>query len=375
MSKSLFIFNFKCHGRPVSKIYSANIIFCCRGFFLFELFCKLLIDPIYFYLINTYNLKDKSAPKCKQIIHSFAAKQTAHADYLFIGNSRTASSVNPQIFMQKEPNKTTIVAGKGYTTPGTHYQAIKSKLAKFPEYLKNSLVFIQHTGNENYYQPFDEGHLRVYEPSTTSDQAMPHLLLPYLDYESFLIYEKQSTNSIQVKLSMAAIFFSSFYRSIPFITEQMHVFDKPLLKRQKALLTSDGGIRNDKISLVKEQAIALAKKQISKQKPAVTTEALDKSMLAYFNKIVTENGGRLSVYVVPMHSIQKRIYTSQKERLNQKVFEQWLTMNDIPIIYNKNFKYADVDLPDVLHLSRERRDDFSLLLYQEIKAMPQLSSR
>lgn len=336
-----------------------------------EVFCRLIVDPPYFYLIDTYNLKVPSKSVKEKLGKIWSSEKTANVDLLFIGSSRVAASINPQIFMQKDPSQTVVVAGRGYTTAGFHYQALRNRISEFPEYLENANVFIEYAGSKQYANPFIEERYRIYEPTQPdNDKAMPHLLLPHLNYDSLLEFMKTSPNSWRVKRDMALLYFSSLYRSLDFVKEQLHRLDAPLMNATENLVPSEGGIRNDRISLAKEGAIVNAKRQIEKSEssPLITTENLKESSLAYLNAIIKENGGKLLLYRLPVHSVQERIYDSDKERINRKIFEQWLGKNDIEIVHCPDFNYEDSDFPDTWHLSVKKRDEFSLLLYGEIKA-------
>ena len=105
-----------------------------------ELISRLVIDPYYFFSINTYNVM----PERQGFRDIFNLKPTEHVDYLFIGSSRVPATINPSLIMQQDRNKNAIVSGRGYMTEGIHYQALVNKLQKFPNYLKGAKeVFVE----------------------------------------------------------------------------------------------------------------------------------------------------------------------------------------------------------------------------------------
>lgn len=96
--------------------------------------------------------------------------------------------------------KVVINAGRGYMTPGIHYQAIKNKLKNYPNFLQNAIVLIEYAGSDTYTSSFEEDRLRVYEPVVNTDVPMPHLLLPHLDINSFFSFLMSSKiNSVLKK--------------------------------------------------------------------------------------------------------------------------------------------------------------------------------
>lgn len=350
------------------KFLKKTLVFLFIVFLSIELLCRIIIDPIYFYKIDTYNIKEFSVSKHQKFLNAYSTKKTEHVDFLFIGSSRVPATINPNVIMQKDSTKTAIVAGRGYMTAGIHYQALKFRVSEFPDFLKNVSVLIEYPGNSVFSEPFNEQQYRVYEPILSEDKAMPHLLLPHLNFKSFRDYLNFSPNSLKVKADMIFLFFSSFYRSRSFVTETLNKMDTPLINKNRSLLSSDGGIRNDRIGTANKNAVSYARiqKKRLEDRQVMTIESLDSSSLAYFNKLIIENGGDLFLYKMPLHSLQSEVFQTEKEKINKIVFEKWLNMNGITIIQNSNFKYDDSDFPDTWHLRKDRRDVFTNLLYEEL---------
>lgn len=348
----------------MKKFISRITLFVVIFLIISETLCHLVIDPLYFYSINTYNEKEGSSQ------FRYDNTDSKHVDFLFIGSSRIPATINPQLF-KKLSSGVTINAGRGYITPGVHYQGLKSKLKEHPDYLRNSIVLIEYSGSGAYTSPFAKDMLSVFEPtdSDKTDKAMPHLLLPYLDMNSFLSFLKKSNNSILVKVEMTFLYFSSTYRASQYVNDKFFAYNKKLLFPSKATnLVSEGGIRNDDSELAGKKAILLAKEQKEKiqKEPLLSNIDIDNSSLAQLYKLIKDNGGTLMLYEMPLHSLQQDIYNSEKAKLNKATFEKWLSENNIPIIYNPDFKYKDIDFPDTWHLSSTRRDEFTTKLYYQI---------
>lgn len=340
-------------------------LFIALTFICFEFLSRLVIDPFYFNSINTYNL-NVGDPGYMDLIKK---KNTEHVDYLFIGSSRVPATINELVIMNENPDKIAIVAGRGYMTPGIHYQALVNRLAEYPNYLKDADVFIEYFGPGIFTNSFDDDKYRVYEPVVATDGSSPHLILPHLNYKSLIAFLKESKNPKSVKFNILVQYCFSSYRTISYIKEKFDRFDEKLLfENKKQELVSEGGIRNDIVELSRQKALEIAKieSQLIENGPIVSFDDLNKSSLAKLNKLITENGGKLYLYKMPLSSIQEAVFNVNKALRNKQIFENWLSLNGIKVVSNDKFKYEDDDFPDTWHLSADRRDEFTFLLYNEI---------
>ncbi|WP_028298767.1 hypothetical protein [Olivibacter sitiensis] len=355
------------------KRFVINVILFLVSFvIIIELVSRLFIDPYYFYSIDTYNFKPNNA----KVSDTYNFKKTNHIDYLFIGSSRVPATINAELIMNRKKGKIAVVAGRGYTTEGIHYQALKNRISKFPDYVYGASVFLEYPGPDIFTDPFDEKAHTVWESYLPSQgkRAMPHLLLPHLDYTDFKYFLNKSKNSNWVKLEMILLYCFSSYRTIPYIKEMSNKYATRLEKRLFSnhvddQLVNEGGIRNDNREEIEKRAVeeAIYRSKIIQEEPIFTFEYLDKSCLAYLNEIVTNNGGKFYLYKMPLCDVQENVYSSPKAVQNKKIFEQWLHSKGIEIIWNKNFTYRDVDFPDKWHLSKERRDEFTALLLDDLE--------
>jgi hypothetical protein len=348
----------------VRKFICRILFFIVFVFLLLEVTCRILIDPLYFGKLDIFNLERK------HVFDSYFASETKHVDYLFIGSSRVAASINPHIFMSMDSNSIAVNTGRGYYTSAIHYQALKKRIAKYPDFIRGSKVLIELPGSSIFTESFKDNQYRVWEPIVKTDKPMPHLLLPYLNRRDFMDFFLLSPNGISVKMDMTLLFFFSSYRCAPFIKEMLKSHITFSLNNQNEdSIASEGGIRNDLISLAKQKAIDIAKIDIENQEitPPLFEQSIDRGFIAYFNNLITSNGGKLYLFEMPMHSIQKKVFNTEKEKNNFTVFNTWAKKHDIKILRNNKFEYSDSDFPDYWHLGKNRRDEFSFLLFNEIK--------
>jgi hypothetical protein len=340
-------------------------IFIIASFLVLEIFSRIFIDPIYFATINTYNIKVEGFSKL------FGTKPTPKVDYLFIGNSKVPATINPKIFAGSNNDKIAVVAGRGSMTAGIHYQALSHRLKNYPEYLKDAYVFIEYPDPLVFTNLFIDDEFMVMEHNNGKSRA--HLLLPHLDWPSLLAYLNKSKNSNSTKIEMIPLFLSSAYRTSFFLNEQWAKRNQPFVAKPTSLLAIEGGIRNDNIEFAKKMAEEMAEQASENltNSAMLTFESLNQSSLNKIATLIKENGGKLYMYEMPMHSLQNKFLYNPNLSEYKKVFEKWLEMKGIAVISctDIDFKYSDEDFPDAWHLGINRRDEFSSLLYTTLNAM------
>lgn len=335
-----------------------------------ETISRLFIDPGYFSALDTYTVKFPNTAKPKNI----EQKETTHIDFLFLGSSRVPATINPEKIMQESPDKIAVVAGRGYTTPGLIHQALSYKLKKYPGFLSGSMVFLEYPDIYEYANPFEQDKFKVWERHQPGDKPMGHLILPYLDFPDLLSFMKESGNTLPVKMNVAMMFFISSYRTGFYVREKLQrskfntIIKLPVVDKNFA---ETGGIRNDNIKNAKTmmRRTTNARKREILARPAFSFEMLSISSLSEIHQLITENGGALYLYKMPISTHQQAIFNNQKSIESRKTFELWLTERNIKIISNDSFHYDDSDFPDRWHLKENRRDEFTHLLYQSINQL------
>lgn len=352
----------------MKRITLKTLYFLAVLFVLLELFSRFVIDPVYFYAIDSY--EEKNGFSYQDFYNGI---ETEHVDYLFVGSSRIPATINTKLLRELSGGKVAINAGRGYMMPGIHYQALKNKLISNPDYLRNSFVFLEYAGTRTYTFNFYYDRLRVYEPIVEADNAMPHLLLPHLNFSALIDFLVYSGNSIPTKVELATLYLSSSYRCKQFINEKFHLsLDKNFLFKNNDSLIAEGGIRSDLVEFARQKAIVVAEQEKDSifKEPLLTFDIINRSTLAKLNNLIRSNGGTLVLYKMPLHSIQQNVFNLDKAKKNQEVFESWLKSNDIEIIENSEFIFNDTDFPDTWHLSSKRRDEFTSKLYKQISKFP-----
>ena len=329
-----------------------------------ELFFRIFVDPFYYYYIDAYSQKTDN------IRDILTGKASEHVDYLFIGSSRVIATINPSVFMREDSGKIAIVAGRGFRTAGTHYLSLKHRLSKYPDYLKNAYVFVEFPGVGNvpsasYF--FDKKTSVVYQTFTDNqpDMIMAHYTLADMNFALLKVFLLNSDNPLSAKLDMIALFFSAIHRNSSLIKEKMIKLDVPLFPKESDKLITEGGIRTDQLDFVIQQALdTIAPSALDRELALLLTyENLNKSAFASLIELITQNGGKLFLYRVPVHSLGP--ITDEKLIKGIKILEEWVDSKNITVIENDKFEYDNSDFPDIWHLSIDRRDEFSYLLYQK----------
>lgn len=348
----------------MKKFILRSCFFILFTFLLLEVVSRVVLDPVYFYTINPYlspSALTNFTPK------DLLKPAPTHADFLFIGSSRVAASINETTFVEGSP-QTSINVGRGYTTAGTHLIALQKIIKNNPNFLKDAKVFIELPGGVIYEEDSIKSKYEVFE-------SMPHLLLPHIDQHdvsSFLA----SNNSNKVKRELCLSYIFSSYRTFPFVKEyKERIINKIITKFDTKKETSHsledtGGIKTGKeeIDAVKQMAVNIAQRQLKEQKgkQPLTSLALDRSMIACFHKLIVSNGGELILFPVPLHSIQQQLYSTPLSLTNKEVFSKWCQNKQIEIVNMNEFKTSDDDFPDYWHLGKHRKDEFSQILKEKV---------
>jgi hypothetical protein len=332
-------------------------------FLVLEFISRLFIDPLFFWRIDTY--KDNNQVFKYSLTKSYRPERV---NFLFIGSSRVNAAVNEELFCQPNTDVIAVNAARGYTTGGTHYAALQDCIRKNPDYLKDAKVFIELPG-VIYAENFSRNQYTVYEKDESNGglNSMSHLLIPYFRTDQLTDFYAHSSNSLLVKTDFTAKFLFAFYRSVPFVKEiRRSISQKLLANRQKNnSLTEGGGIKVDEESIMqaKIQAIKDIDMMISNQEP-LRESTLDSSLIYEMYSLIQRNGGKLYLFEVPMHSMLNRYNETLVGRKNCKIFDSWVAKKRIPVLTIDGFTYSDSDFPDFWHLSSDRRDNFTDLLYR-----------
>ena len=345
----------------MKKFLVRAVLFVAVVVVVLELFFRVVCDPFYFYYIDSYS---RNYDNIRDI---YTRKVSEHVDYLFIGSSRVTATITPSVF--EDGGKIAIVAGRGFSTAGTHYLSLKHRLAKYPDYLKNAYVFIEYPGVGNVPSASYFGGQKssvVYKSysDTHPDMIMAHFSLADMNFSLLKDFLQNPDNPFSAKIDMIALFFSSTYRNTALVKEKIVKLDVPLFQEEEEKLTTDGGIRTDQLDFVIQQALdTIAPSALDKElEQLLTLENLNKSAFASLIELITENGGEVFMYHVPVHALGP---VTDKRTLNGiSILKQWVDSKNLTVIENEKFEYDNSDFPDIWHLSIDRRDEFSSLLLE-----------
>ena len=337
---------------------------------ILEIVSRVFIDPLFYFALDTFRNKECKTIKC------ILEEPNDKPDYIFLGSSRVAALVNSKLLSDLTENKNVLNSARGYMTSGIMIQALKSKLTKKNDFLRNSKVFLEFYGQGSLTNLYVKDQLKVYESSTTKYTSQPQLILPYMNFSDLEDFWITSSNSWKVKVKLTILYFSASYRCALFMNEKFNYADKVLYKGQSNVSES-GGIRSDDI----ENTIQFAKISAAKEKqrilsePYLTQEILAESSLSKLNNLIRENGGELVLFKIPLHSISKEIFNTPKAKLNNQVFKKWLNTQEINLIEPENFNYKDEDFLDILHINPDKKDEYTHSLHNQILILENLSTK
>jgi hypothetical protein len=329
-------------------------------FIIVEIVFRFVIDPVYFYYINSYTI-DKTKFTFKQ---AYFPKDKDHIDYLFIGESRTDAAINITEINRRNSTLVAVNAGRGYSTGAVHYWALKKMIRNNPNILKNSNVVIEVAGGVNYTENFEK-------TKYTLRDDFVHLILPHLDFSLLKDFIKFSDCKSGSKLRLVLLYSSSLYRTLPFVKNKLH----EMIAKLDHNSSLKGGVGTKAGNLSVEEArqllIKISTNDIvhQKQETPLTEKELDYSMLSRINDLVVRNGGKLFLYEMPVHSIQRAVFETDLSMQNKETFASWAKHNYISIIYIEDFKYSDKDFPDYWHLAQNRSTEFTTKLFDKLKML------
>jgi hypothetical protein len=338
------------------------LIFFVSLFIIFEIICRIFIDPVYFERTNLYSQVNE--------------KDTV--DYIFIGTSRTAASIVPEVF-GNDSHKIAVNAGRGYSTSQTQYRALRFLLRRNPDVLKNCAVFLEAPMGICYTE---NGRIWIYE-------SYAYLLIPYMDQKDLFEFLLKAEDPVRTKTDVVLLYGFASWRDCFYIREKMDrrvkyylgkITELSVAKKTETQHNSNmqekGGIRQDSISVkvVRKLAHDVVPEVIKSQTPLSLSD-MDDSMLNRINQLVTGAGGRVYLFDSPLSSVIQKIYETDLAKANKKVFDLWIDQKGIPVI-KASFGYSDEDFPDLFHLRASRAEEYtdSLLNAYQIQVNSNLIS-
>jgi hypothetical protein len=319
-----------------------------------EIGCRIIIDPIYFKKMNLYS----------------QVKEKDTIDYIFIGSSRTAGSIVPEVFAVND-HEISINAGRGYSTGQTHYRALRYLIRRNPDVLKGCAVFLEAPSGMCYTETGEEW---IYEDNS-------QLLIPYLNRNDLHEFLREAKAPVMLKIDVILLYYFASWRDCFFIREKLDTKIKYHLgkldmiygekdpnKSVESDLKALGGIKQDSVSVmaVRKFAYDVVLSDIKNQ-VLLSQQDLDNSMLARITSLVSNAGGKVYLFDPPLSTVINRIFETDIAVRNKKTFDQWINKKGIPVI-KAPFNFTDEDFPDLFHLKASRAEEYTDSLWIAYKA-------
>jgi hypothetical protein len=333
----------------VKKFLLRFLLFLLIPMFTCELVFRLIPSANNFYLSKVDPFYSLRIEKNKKL-------------YLFIGSSHVRAAIIPEIIDDhlKTENIFTFNAARGMSTATTFYYAL-NKLSE-DGLLKNSVVFLEAPGGISSYESNVHG--------DWIDERDVHLIIPYLDKDSYIQFLKYSSNSLSAKwkLSLNYLLYSSRVFSLikelynrnsinDIITKVSHK-EKKQLKEDE--MVDQGGIKIDKESIEKARkfAYAYSKEVIESQKP-INESQWENSRLNEIIDLLKRNNSCLILFRIPLSSVEEQVYQTEISKQNIEVFRKFLMNKEATFMDIDCSSYRDEDFPDLWHLSKSKAIEFS----------------
>jgi hypothetical protein len=322
-----------------------------------ELVSRIVVDPAFYYQVNTYT-KNVEGFNFKQV---YFPKKINHYNYLFIGSSKTISSIDVSEIERLNDTVVAINAGKGYSYFAFHYWALKRTLEKNPQILMNSKVIVELNGGINFTENFEK-------VKFTLNDNQPYMYIPHLNFGLLKDFIKYSDCRPSLKIKLMALYSCSLLRAAPFLFENLQRIGNQYKYTED--LAEGGGLKTDQesITMIRNMAIEGAKTNMEQQKfqNPLTEEDMNNSIMSKLKDLVINNGGQLIFLDMPQHSSQKAMYTTGLNLKNKEVFSLWAQKNGIKYLNTDDFSYNDDDFPDYFHINRNRMAEYTQIVFKKI---------
>jgi hypothetical protein len=324
---------------------------------LLEIVCRILVDPAYYYQINSYT-KNVDGFNFRQV---YFPKKIEKYDYLFIGSSKMISSIDVSEIEKISDTIVAINAGRGYSYHAFHYWALKKMIKGNHSILKNAKVIIELNGGMNFTENFEKEKFVL-------NENQPYMYVPYLNFRLLMDFIKFSDCKPLLKIKLVMLKSISIVRSAPFLFENFQRIGNQYKNSED--LAQGGGLKRDaeSVNMIRNMAIVGAKTNIEEQKylTPFTEDDLDSSIMSKLKDLIVNNGGRIIFLDMPQHSSQTAMYNTPLNIQNRETFRLWAEKNNFKIIYPDNFVFDDNDFPDYFHLSGKRMAEFTTMVMNKI---------
>jgi hypothetical protein len=297
-----------------------------------------------------------------------------YVPYIFIGSSHVAAAVDTGVFNNelKGMHVKCINAGHGNSTCIEFYMALKKLADK--GLLDHSTVFLESVG----------GGPASYTDSLRGEWVKSqnvHLLVPSLNFKTFLDFWKYSSNTPGTKLSLSInyLFYTSritsmakdLYQGYSFKDFIRKVISKAGLekaKKQDADMEDKGGIKVDPISIHKAREMAHTYfKSIAQNQEPISQKQLDNSVLLELDRMLAAHNSKLVLFNIPLSTVERQVHITPVAESNFNLLRQFLNTHNIAYVSFDFSGFKDDDFPDLWHLSKEKSKEYSQALARNVK--------
>jgi hypothetical protein len=346
------------------KLLSRLLLYVLIPFILAELLLRIIPVANNFYLSKT------------DLFYPVKADTNSAGHYYFIGSSHVAVAINEEAINAHLKSDTIIAynAGRGYSSGTVFYMALK-KLAD-DGLLNNVMVFLEAPRGLPYFSDNRN--------DSWINENNVHLLIPYLDRQSFIEFWKYSANSFSTKMKLSMNYFFYTIRIGSLIREIFQrntleelvtkVFNATIINMHKTEiqpdpnLTDKGGVKTDPTSIANARKSAYAYfKSLAENQKVVDIADWQKSRLNDIIRLLKENNSELILFDMPISSVEAQSFQTKIAKQNITNSFKYLDSQNVRFINFSFLKYADSDFPDLWHLSWAKSVEYSNLLVYEIQ--------
>ncbi len=293
-------------------------------------------------------------------------KTVEKLDVIFIGSSRVAAAIDSNVFDIKT-GLTSYNIGVGPSKLQSHYFLLRKLFKEYPTKTKGIKVLLE--------APYMLPSFTNWSDQWFADEQ-PQYLINVLNFADL---SKLFQSDIDLEKKLLVTFRKLFDWSYLFsyrerirngvLSKMKNLFQRSLLqigigKKQESKqvdLVSAGGIRTDAIgvNLIKERTITSVAKRMTKQKPIKDWGNTVVSSLITLSK---ESGGELILFNMPLSTIQGKEYQTEIRHNDREFFQETYLQTDIIKALTFRASYPDKEFPDLLHLAKSKRVDYTTIV-------------
>jgi hypothetical protein len=307
--------------------------------------------------------------------------QERSIDFLFIGSSRVPAAIDRRVFANELQDMhfdrpIVRIPARGSSTIVQHWMGIRNFVDEYPDRMRGCKVFLELPGGlptlrRSSHQP------ESVRADWLNEDLGPQFLADVLrvgDLTEFWI----TGTSIELKVQITFRFMMNSLRlvqdrekirnlvkckGVELVQEMLEVCSvgDPVDPNSKfADLAAEGGIKRDPktIAMVQKRAKRRTAEMLVDQTPLA---GWDDSPIVDIANLLKRVDGELVLYHMPQSSYYNRVCDTEMRVSDRERFRRWAEQEGVRIL-NPTFQTIDADFPDLLHLSKTKRPEFTKAL-------------